>query len=174
MMRPDPEVHLRPVRPDDLPTLVAQQMDAESNHMAAFTPDLPEDPNAHRARWERLLGELAHLVRVILHQGEVVGHVASFDRGDEREVTYWIDRSRWGKGLATTALHTFLQLEPARPLHARAAEDNAASLRVLEKCGFRPCGRDKGHAHARGAEVWEVLLVLGTGKEPASDGNQDP
>src|SRR5215218_9325330 len=51
----------------------------------------------------------------------------------EREVTYWIGRSYWGKGIATDALTAFLAVERSRPLHARVASDNVASRRVLEK-----------------------------------------
>ncbi|HKB46638.1 MAG TPA: GNAT family protein [Ktedonobacterales bacterium] len=47
-----------------------------------------------------------------------------------------------------------------RPLFARAAKDNAASLRVLEKCGFTIVGEGKGFANARGAEVEEFVLRL--------------
>lgn len=47
-----------------------------------------------------------------------------------------------------------------RPLHARAAADNAGSVRVLEKCGFTVTGTDRGYANARGAEIDEVLLTL--------------
>jgi RimJ/RimL family protein N-acetyltransferase len=49
---------------------------------------------------------------------------------------------------------------PDRPLHARAAADNIASVRVLEKCGFVVTGHDRGFANARGTEIDEVLLTL--------------
>ena len=47
---------------------------------------------------------------------------------------------------------------PVRPLHARAASDNAASLRVLAKAGFVPVGREVSFAPARGAEIEETIL----------------
>ena len=47
-----------------------------------------------------------------------------------------------------------------RPLHARAAADNAGSIRVLEKCGFVVTGSGRGFANARGEEIDEVLLAL--------------
>jgi RimJ/RimL family protein N-acetyltransferase len=47
-----------------------------------------------------------------------------------------------------------------RPVYARAAKDNTASLRVLEKCGFKISGEDKGFSHARGKEVEEFILEL--------------
>ncbi|CAM5241416.1 hypothetical protein SHIRM173S_09754 [Streptomyces hirsutus] len=46
-----------------------------------------------------------------------------------------------------------------RPLHARVAADNAGSLRVLEKCGFRVVARETGYAPARGAETDELVLT---------------
>ena len=78
----------------------------------------------------------------------------------EREVTYWIDRACWGRGVATAALRGLLAQVPERPLYARAAADNAGSLRVLEKCGFRESARARGYARARGEEIDEVVLTL--------------
>jgi RimJ/RimL family protein N-acetyltransferase len=53
-----------------------------------------------------------------------------------------------------------LQLEATRPLYARAASDNAASIRVLTKCGFLIVGEGRGFAHGRGEETDEVVLRL--------------
>jgi RimJ/RimL family protein N-acetyltransferase len=47
-----------------------------------------------------------------------------------------------------------------RPLFARVAKDNQASLRVLEKNGFGKVGEDHGFAAARGCEVDEWILSL--------------
>ena len=47
-----------------------------------------------------------------------------------------------------------------RPLYARAAADNAGSLRVLQKCGFRVTARAQGFANARGEEIDEFVLTL--------------
>jgi RimJ/RimL family protein N-acetyltransferase len=89
-----------------------------------------------------------------------VGHIASFDLEGRREVTHWIGREHWGRGVATRALQAFLQLEASRPLYAAAASDNAASIRVLTKCGFRVVGKGRGFAHGRGEETDEVVLRL--------------
>jgi RimJ/RimL family protein N-acetyltransferase len=48
----------------------------------------------------------------------------------------------------------------ARPIYARVAKDNVASLRVLEKCGFTITGQAKGFANARGEEIEEWILEL--------------
>src|SRR5206468_2446209 len=92
--------------------------------------------------------------------GRVVGHIASFDLEGRREVTYWIGREDWGRGIATRALQEFLQLEATRPLYAGAASDNAASIRVLTKCGFVIVGEGRGFAYGRNEETDEVVLRL--------------
>ena len=89
-----------------------------------------------------------------------MGHIASFDLEGQREVTYWIGREDWGRGIATRALQEFLQLEATRPLYARAASDNAASIRVLTKCGFLIVGEGRGFADGRNEETDEVVLRL--------------
>ena len=45
-------------------------------------------------------------------------------------------------------------------MYGRAARDNVASLRVLEKCGFRVTGYEKGFSNARGVEIEEAYLKL--------------
>jgi RimJ/RimL family protein N-acetyltransferase len=75
-------------------------------------------------------------------------------------VGYWIGQDFWGRGIATRALRLFLEEVTIRPLYGRAAKDNRASIRVLEKCGFRLCGEDKGFSFARGQDVAEVILRL--------------
>ncbi len=83
----------------------------------------------------------------------MAGHIAKFERLGKSEVTYWIGKEYWGKDVATKGLAEFWGDLKARPLYARAAKDNVASLRVLEKCGFAICGSDKAFANARGQEV---------------------
>jgi RimJ/RimL family protein N-acetyltransferase len=89
-----------------------------------------------------------------------VGHIASFDLDGRREITYWIGREDWGRGIATRALQEFLRLEATRPLYGSAASDNAASIRVMTKCGFRVVGGGRGFAHGRNEETDEVVLRL--------------
>jgi RimJ/RimL family protein N-acetyltransferase len=76
----------------------------------------------------------------------------------ETEVTYWIDRSAWGAGVASRALVLLLELVTVRPIHARAASDNVASLRVLSRAGFAVVGTERSYANARGSDIEETLL----------------
>jgi RimJ/RimL family protein N-acetyltransferase len=100
------------------------------------------------------------LTRVIVVDDEVAGTIGSWGEPGEREVTYWIGRSYWGKGIATDALNAFLAVERSRPLHARVASDNVASRRVLEKCGFRVIATERNVAEARSSEIEELVLRL--------------
>ena len=152
---------LRDVEDDDLDVLFAHWTDEESNHMAAFTVADPNDRAAFDARWERLRGDASVTTKAIVHGGEVVGSIGSWDADGRREVTFWLGRDHWGKGLATSALAEFLrEVERARPVYGVCAHDNVASRRVLEKCGFRVVGASRGFANARGEETDELVLRL--------------
>ena len=155
------DVLLREVAEGDLPIFFEQQLDPDANVMAAFTAKNPADRDAFMEHWARILGDETIIIRTILFEGQVAGHVSSYEEEAGRpEVTYWIGKHYWGKGIATSALSAFLSASKVRPLYARVAKDNLASLRVLEKCGFRIIGQDKGFANARGQEIEEFLLQL--------------
>lgn len=154
------DVSLRPVHDSDLPVFYRQMNDPESSRVAAFTSPKTADRTLFEAHWKGLRESSDVVVRTVIADGDVVGSAAVYGEPGEREVTYWIDRYYWGRGLATAALRALLAEVPERPLHARAAADNTGSLRVLEKCGFRVTDRTSGFAHARGAEIAEDVLVL--------------
>ncbi|MGW5457724.1 GNAT family N-acetyltransferase [Streptomyces sp. NPDC003996] len=153
------EIALRAVEDSDLPVFHRQMTDPEAVRMAAFGPEDPYDQEAFAAYWQRVR-DSAHVLRTVLADGEVAGNAAVYGVAGEREVTYWIDRAHWGRGVATAALRSLLAEVPERPLYARAAADNTASLRVLDKCGFRETARAQGYANGRGKEIEEVVLVL--------------
>ena len=154
------DVELREVAETDLARFFEFQLDAEASRMAAFTAKDPTDRAAFEAHWERILADPTVRVRTIVQAGEIVGHVASWEEDGRPEVTYWIGKEYWGRGFATSALRLFLaNVNRARPIHARAAADNAGSIRVLEKCGFVQIGSETAFANARGEEVTELVYV---------------
>lgn len=154
-------VQLRDAIPADLPTFFDHQLDPAANQMAAFTAKDPTDRDAFMAKWTRMLVDDTITIKTILVDGRVAGSVLVYtDEFGKPEISYWIGKDDWGKGIATSALATFLRQVEVRPLYARAAKDNIASLRVLEKCGFTVAGEDTGFANARGEEIEEALLEL--------------
>ena len=167
-VNPDPlvaatgDVSLRSVTDTDLPVFFQHQLDSEARQMAAFTREDPADREAFMTHWARIRADDTVTIRTILVDGRVVGFVASFvdEHLGEPEVTYWIGKKYWGRGIATKALSAFLAVQNARPLYARAAQDNVASLRVLEKCGFTVSGHERGFSNAGGQEIDEVILKL--------------
>ncbi|MET7648562.1 GNAT family N-acetyltransferase [Streptomyces sp. NPDC005426] len=154
------DVRLREVRDGDLPLFFVWMSDPESVRTAAFTSEDPADRHAFDAHWARVLADPSVVMRTVLADGAVAGSAGVYGAPGDRQVTYWIDRARWGHGLATAALGALLDAVAERPLYARAAADNEGSRRVLEKCGFTVTGTDRGYAHARGEETDELLFTL--------------
>lgn len=155
-------LQLRAVIETDLPIFFAHQQDAGALRMAAFTAKDPADWHAFLAHWHRNLAAPTVIIRTILVDGAVAGSVLSYETDGEPEVSYWLGRAFWGRGIATAALARFLaEVNPQRPIFARVAKDNLGSRRVLEKCGFTVIGEDKGFANARNAEIEELVLELG-------------
>ena len=154
------DVALRELEDVDLDVLFNQMRDPESVRMAAFTSRDPNDRDAFDAHMARVRSAPDVTNRAITRDGRLIGSIASFVIEGDTEITYWIDRSVWGQGVASQALTLFLQTVQIRPLHARAASDNAGSQRVLHKAGFRITGTEVSYANARGTEVEETLLRL--------------
>jgi RimJ/RimL family protein N-acetyltransferase len=153
-------VTLRATRAGDLDALFQFGRHPEAVHMAAFTAADPDDRAAFDAHWQRLLADPGVDNRTIRADGEIAGSVGRwFDEG-VAEVTYWIDPARWGQGIATRAMRLFLDSLRERPVRARVAFDNAGSIAVLEKLGFRQVAIDVGFANARGTEIEERIYRL--------------
>ncbi|MDP9234819.1 MAG: GNAT family N-acetyltransferase [Actinomycetota bacterium] len=146
-----PGVSLRDVIESDLPTLFEHQSDPEANAMAGF-PARTKD--AHYAHWHKLLADDTLVTKAIVVDGRVAGNIGSWQQEGEREIGYWIGKDDWGKGIATSAVMQLLELVRVRPLYAHVVAHNGASLRVLEKCGFKVIGVNKE------ADGDEVVLVL--------------
>lgn len=154
--------NLREMRETDLPALFEIQADPEGQLMAAFT-DPRMDREAYLAKHRPFLSD-ERMVRLVVEvDGTVVGSAVAYPDGDQTEVTYWIRRDHWGRGLAGKALAEQLERVPVRPVHGGAAADNGASRRVLERAGFKEVGRRRGFAQARGEageEIEEVVFRL--------------
>jgi RimJ/RimL family protein N-acetyltransferase len=152
---------LRTLTDDHLDSLFVWESDRRAVHMAAFTRADPSDRGAFDAHYERVRSDPSNTLLAIEDDGEFVGTVASFTMEGERDVAYWIAPERWGQGLATRALNTFLEeIERTRPVYGRVAQHNAASAKVLEKAGFIEVGTETAFAAGVGAEVVEHIYRL--------------
>src|SRR5918912_3439224 len=149
------EVQLRDVEPADLPLFFEHQRDPEAVAMVAFNS---RDRPAFDAHWAKILANETGLAKTIVVDGHAAGHLVSFLRDGKPEVGYWLDPAFLGRGIATDALSAFLQVERRRPLYAGVAKHNGASIRVLQKCGFRFVTdehQDPGDSHV-------ILVLTGT------------
>lgn len=168
------ELELRPLVDADLDRIFEWEQDPDAVAMAAFTRADPTDRDAFDLHHRRIRADPDAVVRAIEVGGVLSGTIGSFTRGDEREITYWIDPDRWGRGLATAAVGMFVESEPVRPLFARVAEHNVGSATVLVRAGFVAAGSDTGFADGLGREVVEHIYRLdrppATGTRPTGGG----
>jgi RimJ/RimL family protein N-acetyltransferase len=81
--------------------------------------------------------------------GEAVGSIIAACDGDEVEVSYVVAPAWWGRGHATTALRLVaegaLSDDSVHRVRAYCDAENTASMRVLEKAGFRQEARLPEH-----------------------------
>lgn len=75
----------------------------------------------------------------------------------EGQLGYWLGRAHWGQGFASLAASRIARWALAHlnidRLSASAAQDNIASIRVLERAGFRHTGTDRQKFVARGTDL---------------------
>lgn len=147
-----PTVALRPVRESDIDLFFLHQADVDAVGMGGYTPR-PRDE--HREHWLSLLADSTVNPRTITVDDAVAGHVSAWTVSNRRQVGYGLDRSFWGRGVATAALLRYLDMEKGRPLWASVADHNVASLRVLVKCDFQRV--EEPHTEAHG--VTYILLM---------------
>ena len=116
------------------------------------------DRDGFREHWDRTAKNPGVRLRVIVFEGLTAGYVGCFVNDGVPEVCYWLGREFWGKGIASRALAFYLAEDTRRPLTGRVAKRNPASVRVLEKCGFKIVREDLSPYD--GAEVEGYLLKL--------------
>ena len=104
---------------------------------------------------------------VIAHEdghARLIGGVGLHAAGDERELGYWFTPSSWGRGYATEAARSMVDIARhalgLRRLVSAYFLDNPASGRVLAKLGFRETGRELRPCAARGSPVPGAVMRL--------------
>jgi RimJ/RimL family protein N-acetyltransferase len=164
------EIQLRNGEANDLPLFFEHQRDPIAVAMVALNS---RDRAAFDQHWAKLLADDSLLKKTIVvvsavsaenrvvsavsADNQVAGNIGGWTAEGKREVGYWIDRAFWGRGVATEALSAFLCLEQTQPLHAGVAKHNVASIRVLQKCGFKITSVEEA---SNDADASHVLLTL--------------
>jgi RimJ/RimL family protein N-acetyltransferase len=145
-----PQLTLRPMWPEDaraLTRIVTQE--AVAKMLFLFSSDW-DDADAFIDSWA-YVGDL-HFRLAIVHEGKFIGSIGV---GEGREPTtfYFLDPAVAGKGVATEAVAAFTDFLFARfdidALTPDVFADNPASMRVLEKCGYKAVGRGEAKSAAR-------------------------
>lgn len=150
-------VSIRNVERADLPHIYEFQLDPESNRMAVT---IPRSADAFRTHWENALKNPDVTAKAIVVGEELAGCISCFNMDGLDSVGYWLIREFWGRGIASRALELLLTEVSVRPLYARVATSNVASLRVLQKCGFVVERVQFSAADDRYPECEEALLIL--------------
>jgi ribosomal-protein-alanine N-acetyltransferase len=107
-------------------------------------------------------------LQVITHEAEIVGVICFFEgfaHEDGFEIGYELFRhADRGKGFGTEALRLFsaylFEFKPIARLHVRLHEDNIASRRIAEKCGYVLEGTFRNFCFERGRHHNDLILAL--------------
>ncbi|MDQ4027753.1 MAG: GNAT family N-acetyltransferase [Actinomycetota bacterium] len=158
---------LEPTGPDHADGLIAakERSIEELRPWLAWAGD--EDPNSIRAFVHACQQEwdVSEWTFTILLDGEVIGAVG-VNRFDPMVSTanlgYWLRTDVAGRGLMTEAAAAVVEFAfgelALHRLELTAAPDNAASVRVAEKLGFKRGGTLRDGS--RGSEGWHDVLVF--------------
>ncbi|MBL0869054.1 MAG: GNAT family N-acetyltransferase [Phycisphaerales bacterium] len=151
-------IQFRPVVRGDLRTLYVMQQDEAGNQLAGTKTRSWE---AFAARWEAVLIDPRVTARAIVVGAEILGAINVIPDESCLWLGYWIDRQYWGRGVASAAVRLMLREVTPRPIFARVATHNPASLRVLKRNGFVEIERQYRAATERfvACEVITLRLV---------------
>ncbi|KPH97458.1 GCN5-related N-acetyltransferase [Actinobacteria bacterium OK074] len=180
------DVRLRDVIPSDLDVFLVHEHDAEAVRRSRF---VPRARDAFLAHWEKkILGDPECSVRTVVVDGHPAGNILSWPDANpapratpartppRRFLGYWLGSAYWGRGIGTAALRLYLaDVEYVRPLYADVHVGNTASIRLLERLGFRPTGPTgdisydgdgDGAVETDGADEYVLLALPPTAPTP--------
>lgn len=138
-------VVIRPWRRDDVAKLaaLANDRDVWINLRDAFPHPYTE---SDAVRWVEFCRDAAALQKgfAITFNGSLAGGIGVLLEGDVHriaaEIGYWLGQPFWNRGIMTRAVRAFskwaMDTYALERLYCGIYEWNAASMRVLEKCGY--------------------------------------
>lgn len=136
-------INLRDFKTSDTESLVYSLNN--ENVVRYLTTKIPFPYTKADASWWVSTGSKEGIIRAIDVGGELAGvigvSVGDFQHSRCAEIGYWLAQEFWGNGVATAAVskmtdHVFSSTEIVR-LFAPVFHPNKASMRVLEKCGYK-------------------------------------
>lgn len=161
---------LRPFRKGDEESL---RKNINDKDVSRFTITIPYPYRIKNAReWiKSCLAESRKKKKVTVRfaidkAGEIIGGITLLHiDGHKAELGYWLARSYWRQGIMTSAsklvcIFGFKQLKLHR-IYATVLPENKASIRVLEKAGFKFEGKLR-KLHKRGRRLLDALLYART------------
>ena len=144
----DFDVTLRDIMKADAPVIAELANDYEVAKMVATMPHPYSLADAHvfldKINEAFKAGE-GHSLAITV-DGDFAGCAGWFYSEDEKlEIGYWVARKFWARGIAGKAVDLILgvirkECPDVTEVLAQYMEENPASGRVLEKCGFLPDG----------------------------------
>ncbi len=181
MIIPGEKVLLRPIEPEDFPTLVAWGNDAEITafiegdypRTVAECPEWYQNGKANRHSQRFAIGVRSEKGDRLIGDIEL-DHIAW--RSGDAELRIRIgEKECWDQGYGTEAVHllvehAFERMNLAR-IYLRVFSSNKRAIRCYEKCGFRKEGRMRRQG-AGGAPVVVYLMRL-LKSEFVSDSSSD-
>ncbi len=159
---------LRPWHPDDAESLVRH---ANNPRVASNLRDAFPHPYglADARKWLNMVGENREdIILAIEVGGEAAGGIGLHGMKDvyryNCEIGYWLSESFWGRGIMSDAVgamveYAFVNKHWLR-LFASIFENNTASMRVLEKNGFKREAIHKRAVMKEGKLLDEHLFAL--------------
>jgi RimJ/RimL family protein N-acetyltransferase len=160
-------IELRPLEDDDLDAVFEMMRDPDARAMVAFAAADADDRGAFDEWMGERRGSDAVSLSVVTERGGFAGTAAAFAVGSDREVSVWLARHAWGRGVGTDALGLLVSREAERPLFARSSAGNTAWTTILEHAGFTEVSRSTVFAPGLDGDVDEIVYAL----LPALDGS---
>ena len=122
-----------------------------------------------------------HTVKAIYYKGDIVGQVRlQFNRQDSSsaEISYWLGPQYWRKGIASKVVNyftfkSFIEYPKVQRIFGVVRQENFASLKVLEKTGYRYESIAKRSEESASKNTCQVLGIMRGEFEDFLKKNQD-
>lgn len=160
--------YLRPWQPEDAPALAkhANNYNVAKNLRDGFP--FPYTMRDARNWLDKAVENRSDMILAIEIDGEAAGGIGIFGGKDvyryNGEIGYWLSEAHWGRGIMTDAVaalvdFAFQETKWLR-LFATIFQNNYASMRILEKCGFKHEAIHKKTVMKEGKLLDEHLYAL--------------